>query len=139
MNYPETHRDSLVGDTLHGTYVADPYRWLENDTSAETAAWVEAQNKVTQAYLSAIPFRDELAKRYGELYDFPKLGGPSRVGDRYFIWKNSGLQNQFVIYSRLGLDREDEVREHGREGGVQQPYQPGAKLAAINIFSAREI
>ncbi len=109
MNYPETHRDSLVGDTLHGTYVADPYRWLENDTSAETAAWVEAQNKVTQAYLSAIPFRDELAKRYGELYDFPKLGGPSRVGDRYFIWKNSGLQNQFVIYSRLGLDGEDEV------------------------------
>ena len=70
MTYPTTHQDSLAGDTLHGTFVPDPYRWLENDTSAGTAAWVKEQNAVTQAYLSQIPFRNDLAKRYEELYNF---------------------------------------------------------------------
>jgi prolyl oligopeptidase len=109
MQYPETRKDTLAGDTLHGTFVPDPYRWLENDTSAETAAWVKEQNAVTDAYLGKIPYLDAIAKRYEELYDFPKLGGPSRVGDLYFIWKNSGLQNQFVINVREGLDGEDKV------------------------------
>jgi prolyl oligopeptidase len=109
MQYPETRKDTLAGDTLHGTFVPDPYRWLENDTSAETAAWVKEQNAVTDAYLEKIPYLDAIAKRYEELYDFPKLGGPSRVGDLYFIWKNSGLQNQFVINVREGLDGEDKV------------------------------
>jgi prolyl oligopeptidase len=107
--YPETRRDTLAGDTLHGTFVADPYRWLENDTSAETAAWVKAQNEVTNAYLAKIPFRGAIAKRYEELYDFPKVYGPMRVGDLYFTWKNSGLQNQNVIHVRKGLDGEDRV------------------------------
>jgi len=109
MTYPETRKDSLAGDTLHGTFVADPYRWLENDTSAETADWVKRQNAVTQQVLSAIPYRNELAKRFEEMYNFPKLGGPMRVGELYFIWKNSGLQNQSVINVRKGLDGEDQV------------------------------
>src|SRR6187200_1569091 len=91
LDYPAVHKDSLAGDTLHGAFVADPYRWLENDTSAETKAWVGEQNGVTNAYLEKIPFRDAVAKRYEELYNFPKLGGPMRVGDLYFLWKNSGL------------------------------------------------
>ena len=109
LDYPAVHEDSLAGDTLHGTFVADPYRWLENDTSAETKAWVGEQNAVTNAYLEKIPFREAIAKRYEELYDFPKLGGPMRVGELYFLWKNSGLQNQFVINVRKGLDGADQV------------------------------
>ncbi len=109
MTYPETRRDSTAGDTLHGTWVADPYRWLENDTSAETADWVKRQNAVTQAHLAKIPFRNAIAKRYEELYNFPKVGSPYKVGELYFISKNSGLQNQFVINVRKGLDGEDQV------------------------------
>jgi prolyl oligopeptidase len=109
FNYPTTRQDSTAGDSLHGTWVADPYRWLENDTSAETAEWVKAQNAVTYAFLAKIPFRDSLAKRYEELYNFPKVGGPMRVGELYFVWKNSGLQNQSVIHVRKGLNGEDKV------------------------------
>jgi len=109
MTYPDTRKDTLAGDTLHGTFVADPYRWLENDTSAETADWVKRQNAVTQQVLKAIPYRDDLAKRFEEMYNFPKLGGPMRVGELYFIWKNSGLQNQSVMNVRKGLDGEDQV------------------------------
>ncbi|MCC6542240.1 MAG: S9 family peptidase, partial [Flavobacteriales bacterium] len=109
MTYPETRKDSTAGDSLHGTWVPDPYRWLENDTSAETAEWVKAQNSVTNAFLAKIPFRDSLAKRYEELYNFPKVSGPMRVGELYFVWKNSGLQNQSVINVRKGLDGEDQV------------------------------
>ena len=109
MNYPETRKDSTAGDSLHGRFVADPYRWLENDTSAETADWVKRQNAVTQEQLASIPFRKEVARRFEELYDFPKLGGPMRVGQLYFIWKNSGLQNQSVMYVRKGLEGADEV------------------------------
>jgi len=109
MTYPETRKDSTAGDDLHGTFVADPYRWLENDTSAETADWVKRQNAVTDQHLATIPFRKDIAKRFEELYDFPKLGGPMRVGELYFIWKNSGLQNQSVMYVRKGLEGTDEV------------------------------
>ncbi len=109
MTYPETRRDSTAGDTLHGTWIADPYRWLENDTSAETADWVKRQNALTQAHLAKIPYRDAIAKRYEELYNFPKVGSPYKVGELYFISKNSGLQNQFVINVRKGLDGEDQV------------------------------
>lgn len=109
MNYPTTRKDSLAGDTLHGTFVADPYRWLENDTSAETADWVKQQNATTAAHLATIPFRSALAARFEQLYDFPKLSGPMRVGELYFIWKNSGLQNQSVIHVRKGLEGPDEV------------------------------
>lgn len=109
MSYPQTRKDTTAGDTLHGTFVADPYRWLENDTSAETAEWVKAQNAVTQQHLASIPFRKDVAKRFEEMFNFPKLGGPMRVGDLFFIWKNSGLQNQSVINVRKGLDGEDKV------------------------------
>ncbi len=89
--------------------MADPYRWLENDTSAETADWVKRQNEVTQGYLEKIPYRGELAKRYEELYNFPKVTTPYKVGDLYFISTNSGLQNQYVINVRTGLDGKDQV------------------------------
>jgi prolyl oligopeptidase len=107
--YPETRKDSTVVDDHFGTKVADPYRWLENDTSAETADWVKRQNEVTQGYLANIPFRDPIATRFKELYNYPKQGAPWKVGKLYFTSKNSGLQNQNVIYVRTGLDGADEV------------------------------
>jgi prolyl oligopeptidase len=101
--------DATVVDDLWGTKVADPYRWLENDTTDETAAWVKAQNVVTDAWLEKIPYRKDLAERYEELYNFPKVGAPYKVGDLFFVSKNSGLQNQFVINVRKGLSGEDKV------------------------------
>ncbi len=109
MKYPDTRRDAKQGDVLHGTFVPDPYRWLENDTSAETRAWVEEENRVTNAYLETIPYRKNIARRYAELYNFPKVSGPMRVGELFFTWKNSGLQNQAVINVRRGLSGADAV------------------------------
>lgn len=109
MTYPETRKDSLAGDTLHGTFVADPYRWLENDTSPETGDWVKRQNAVTNSVLEKIPFRSGLAKRYEELINYPRVSAPIKVGELYFQYRNSGLQNQEVIYVRKGIDGEDTV------------------------------
>ncbi len=109
ITYPEVHKDTTIVDDHFGTNVTDPYRWLENDTSAETADWVKRQNEVTHAYLDKIPYRGELAKRYVELYNFPKVTTPYKVGDLYFISTNSGLQNQYVINVRKGLDGKDQV------------------------------
>jgi len=98
VKYPQTKKDSTVTDTYFGTVVPDPYRWLENDTSAETAAWVKAENEVTGNYLSQIPFRDAIKKRYEKLYNFEKYSAPFRQGKYMYYYKNSGLQNQSVLY-----------------------------------------
>ncbi|MCB0483156.1 MAG: S9 family peptidase [Flavobacteriales bacterium] len=108
LHYPETAKSDVIDDYF-GTAVPDPYRWLENDTSAQTAAWVKAQNSVTGAFLETIPYRKALAKRYEELYNYPKLSSPRKVGDYYFFYKNDGLQNQAVIYFQKGLNATPEV------------------------------
>ncbi len=96
-------------DSYHGTAVPDPYRWLEDDTSQETAAWVEAQNAVTFPYLERIPFRAELRARVLELNDYEKYSAPSRKGPWFFFSRNQGLQNQSVLYRTDGLDGTPEV------------------------------
>ena len=102
MNYPPTRKVQQVDD-YHGTQVADPYRWLEDDHSAETLAWVKAQNDLTFGYLDKIPFREQIKRRLQELYNYPKYGIPSRTGE-YYLWsKNDGLQNQSVLYVQQGL------------------------------------
>ena len=108
LQYPDTRTVDHV-DTYHGVKVADPYRWLEDDTSQETAAWVEAQNKVTFAYLEKIPYRAQLNKRLQALYNYAKFSAPSRKGDFYFFTKNDGLQNQSVLYIQRGLNGTPEV------------------------------
>ena len=108
LSYPTTRTVDHV-DTYHGVKVPDPYRWLEDDTSAETAKWVEAQNKVTFAYLEKIPYRAQLTARLKTLYDYAKFGMPQRRGETYFFSKNDGLQNQSVYYIQRGLTGAPEV------------------------------
>ena len=97
IQYPKADKDGTV-DNYFGTEVADPYRWLEDDTSAKTAAWVEAENKITNSYLSKIPFRQKLLKRLTEVANYEKLTAPRKHHGRWYFYKNDGLQNQYVMY-----------------------------------------
>jgi prolyl oligopeptidase len=108
LEYPKTRKVDHA-DTYFGTKVADPYRWLEDDTSAETAAWVKAQNDVTFPYLERIPFRAQVRARIEALYNYPKYTAPSRKGEHFFFRKNDGLQNQSVLYIQKGLSGTPEV------------------------------
>ncbi len=108
ITYPVTAKTEQT-DTYFGTTVADPYRWLEYDTAANTKAWVEEQNKVTFGYLEKIPFREKIKKRLLESYNYPKYSSPYRAGEYYFFEKNDGLQNQSVIYFQKGINGEPKV------------------------------
>ena len=106
---PQTRKDNTV-DNYFGTEVADPYRWLEDDRSEETAAWVEAQNKVTFHYLNKIPFRGKLLKRLTDVANYEKIGTPSlKKNGKWYFYKNNGLQNQSVLYEMDSLDGEPRV------------------------------
>lgn len=107
--YPKADRDETVVDDYFGTKVADPYRWLENDTSAETNAWVEAQRALTNEYLSHIPLRAKLKDRLTQIADYEKYGVPSKRFGKYFYSKNDGLQNQSVYYMQDANGGEPEV------------------------------
>jgi prolyl oligopeptidase len=106
--YPKTAKVDTV-DVYFGTKVADPYRWLENDTSAATAQWVKAENMVTFDYLSKIPFRNALLQRLKELANYEKTSLPEKRNDKYLFFKNNGLQNQNVIYIANSLKGEQRV------------------------------
>ena len=106
--YPESPRGTQV-DEFHGVKVEDPYRWLENLDSEETRAWVTAQNKVTSAYLAALPEREAIRKRLTELWNYERYGVPFKEGTRYFFTRNDGLQNQNVLYRMETLGGEPKV------------------------------
>lgn len=95
--YPETKKVEQI-DEYFGTLVEDPYRWLENDTSTETAEWVAAQNKLTFGYLEKIPFRDKIRDRLEQLWNYEKYSAPFKEGKYTYFYKNDGLQNQYVLY-----------------------------------------
>ena len=105
ITYPETERTN-VNDTLWGEVVADPYRWLENDTSAATAQWVEAQNAVTNSYLADIPFREALRNRLNEVSQYATESMPWKKNGKYYFYRNDGVQNQSVLYEKESLDAE---------------------------------
>ena len=105
LNYPETRKCDTI-DNYFGTDVADPYRWLEDDFSDETANWVKAQNEVTNNYLSKIPYRENMKNRLKDIMNYPKESAPSKKGKRYFFYRNDGLQNQSVLYYKNSLDGE---------------------------------
>ena len=97
VNYPTTKKVDTV-DTYFGTDVKDPYRWLEDDRSTETEAWVKSQNEVTFGYLEQIPFREALKNRLEKLWNYEKLGSPFKEGEYTYYYKNDGLQDQYVVY-----------------------------------------
>jgi len=124
--YPVSKKVDVVDDYF-GTKVPDPYRWLEDETSADTKAWIEDQNKVTFAYLDRIPYREKLKTRLTQLFNYPRISAPfRRSGDTYFFTKNDGLQNQSVFYIQKG------------ENGKAEEFLDPNKFSAdgTNVLSA---
>jgi prolyl oligopeptidase len=104
FSHPTTRQDASIVDDYHGTKVADPYRWLEDDNSTETKNWVKAQNEVTFAYLKQLPLRNELKNRLEKIWNYEKYGAPFKEGGKYYFFKNNGLQNQSVLYQQDNLN-----------------------------------
>jgi len=141
VNYPETKEVDTV-DVYFGNEVKDPYRWLEDDMSAETADWVARQNKTTFGYLDNIPFREDLKKRLETLWNYEKVGPPFKEGDYTYFYKNDGLQNQYVIYRyRTGDDPStaqvfldpNTFKEDGTISLGGLSFSDNGKLAAYSI------
>ncbi|MCG6924170.1 MAG: prolyl oligopeptidase family serine peptidase [Acidobacteria bacterium] len=108
LPYPEARQDDIVDDYF-GTKVPDPYRWLEDDRSPETKAWVEAQNEITFSWLASVPEREAIRDRVKRLWDHERFGLPSREGPWTVFSRNDGLQNQSVVYRARGLEGAPEV------------------------------
>ena len=108
LQYPAARKSDVVDD-YYGTRVPDPYRWLEDPDSPESRAWIEAQNRLTAAYLAEIPARDTIRQRLTKLWNYPKYGAPFRKAGRYFFLKNDGLQNQSVLYKQASLEATPET------------------------------
>ena len=108
LKYPAAKKVDVVDDYF-GVKVADPYRWLEDENSKDTKAWVAAENRLTFGFLHSSPAYEKIKKRLTELWNFPKYSAPRKVGDRYFFWKNDGLQNQSVLYMQKSLDSPPKV------------------------------
>lgn len=108
LSYPETKKVNQI-DEYHGRQIADPFRWLEDDTAPEVKRWVNEQNELTFGFLDTIPYRKDIEQRLNELMDYPRFSSPFRAGNYYFFYKNDGLQNQPVIYIQQGLEGTPEV------------------------------
>jgi prolyl oligopeptidase len=108
FSYPLTKKVDHV-DEYHGIKVADPYRWLEDLDSVDTKAWIEDQNKLTFGFIRSIPEREAIKKRLTQLWNFEKFSLPFKRGDKYFFWKNDGLQNHSVLYTAKTLGADSRV------------------------------
>ena len=141
VSYPATRKIEHMDDH-HGTKVADPYRWLEDETSPETAAWVAAQNAVTFPYLERIPYRKSLLARVTQLVDYERYSAPSRKGPYFFFNKNSGLQNQSVLYLQKGLDAQAEMlidpNAWSADGTVQLAVFAPSKDAKYAVYGTSQ-
>ncbi|MDD3858818.1 MAG: prolyl oligopeptidase family serine peptidase [Bacteroidales bacterium] len=122
LNYPETRRDTTVIDNYFGVQVSDPYRWLEDDNSDETAEWVKQQNELTFKYMENIPYRNQIKDRLLKIWDYPKMSAPVKKSDKYFYYRNDGLQNQSVLYYKESLNGEEiellDPNVLDKEGGI---------------------
>lgn len=142
FSYPPTKKGA-VEDTYFGITIADPYRWLEDDNSEETKAWVKEQNAITNNYLSGIPFRSKVKDRLSVLWNYPKYGSPRQEGAYYYFSKNDGLQNQSVLYRQKGLQGAPEVfldpNRFSLDGTVALAglsFSKNARYAAYQISSS---
>lgn len=138
LEYPVTKKTDS-SSTYFGVTLVDPYRWLEDDLSAETAAWVDAQNQVTFGYLNQIPFRDKIADRLTQIWNYERIGAPFTEGEYTYFSKNDGLQNQSVIYRKKG-ESEAEVfldpntfSADGTTSLAGLSFSKSGKLAAYSI------
>ncbi|RUO66302.1 prolyl oligopeptidase Serine peptidase. MEROPS family S09A [Pseudidiomarina planktonica] len=138
IKYPETRQGTVV-DTYFNTEITDPYRWLEDDRSPETEAWVKAQNEVTFAHLDQIPYREQIRERLSTLWNYEKISAPFQEGDYTYFYKNDGLQNQYVVYRQKG-DGEPEVfldpntfSEDGTTSLAQLSFSKDGSIAAYSI------
>lgn len=138
LTYPETKKVDTA-DVYFGTEVKDPYRWLEDDRSAETEAWVKAENTVTFDYLNKIPYRDTIKARLEKLWNYEKFSAPFKEGDYTYFYKNDGLQNQYVVYRQKG-DEEPEVfldpntfSKDGTTSLGSLSFSKNGKMAAYSI------
>ena len=142
VQYPKTKKVTQTDDYF-GTKVPDPYRWLEDDNSTETKAWVESENKVTRDYFSKIPFREQVRKRLEEMWNYPKYSSPFKEGAYYYFYKNDGLQNQSILYRQMGLNGTPEIfidpNKMSKDGtaAVSTPsFSKNKKYAAYMIAQA---
>src|SRR6266567_505037 len=136
---PSARRDDVIED-YHGVKVADPYRWLEDPAAPDTLAWVEAQNAITEQYIASIPAREGIRTRMTALWDYPKYSVPSKKGAHYFFSKNSGLQNQSVLYKQDSLQDEAKVvidpnilSEDGTTALITQSFSKDGTLLAYGL------
>ncbi|WP_226662850.1 prolyl oligopeptidase family serine peptidase [Microbulbifer aggregans] len=138
LSYPQTRKGDVV-DSYFGTDVADPYRWLEDDRSEETEAWVKAQNEVTFSYLDQIDYRETLKQRLEQLWNYEKVGSPFKEGDYTYFYRNDGLQNQYVVWRKKG-DGEAEIfldpntfSEDGTTSLASLRFSKDGSIAAYSI------
>lgn len=139
LTYPATKKGEVV-DTYFGVEVKDPYRWLENDRSEETEAWIDAQNDLTFGYLDSIPYRDQLEERLTKVWNYEKLGAPFEEGDYIYFAKNDGLQDQYVIYRKKDENATPEVfldpnkfSEDGTTSLGEMSFSENGKTVAYSI------
>ncbi|NUN10424.1 MAG: S9 family peptidase [Ignavibacteriaceae bacterium] len=139
IKYPEARKTEQT-DNYFGTVVADPYRWLEDETSAETKEWISQQVGTTEEYLAAIPYRNAIKEKIESYMNYPRYGLPFREGKHYYFYKNDGLQNQFVLYRQEGLDGKPEVfldpntfSEDGTVGLRSLSFSKNGNLLAYGI------
>jgi prolyl oligopeptidase len=141
ITYPKTKTVDTV-DTYFDVKVNDPYRWLEDDRSKETEAWVKAQNEVTYNYLSNIPFRKELKERLSSLWNYEKVSAPFKEGNYLYYYKNDGLQNQYVVYrKKVGSDEEElflDPNTFSKDGTTSLDALSFSKNGSILAYSISE-
>jgi hypothetical protein len=121
-------------DTFHGVEVQDPYRWMEDNNSETLKNWVQEQNKLTFGYLETIPEREKIKERLTQLWNYERFGIPTRQADRYFIYKNDGLQNQSVLYTMTSLEADLEelhLHQRGRPLAGLRIERLGLRLARV--------
>jgi prolyl oligopeptidase len=144
IRYPDARREDRT-ETMHGTTVHDPYRWLEDDVrkAPDVKAWVEAQNKITNAFLDGIPQRKGIERRITELWNYEKYTAPTKIGGRYFYRKNDGLQNQNVLYTMDKLDGEPRIlidpNTWSKDGTISlggTAVSPDARYLAYSVSEA---
>jgi len=137
VNYPETKKVDTVSNYF-GTEIKDPYRWLEDDKSAETAQWVAQQNEATYGYLDNIPYREDLKNRLEKLWNYEKVGAPFKKGENTYFYKNNGIQNHYVVYKKEGDNEEvfldpNTFSEDGTTSLAGLSFTEDGTLAAYSI------